>query len=96
MNERLALSKTINVSAERDIIEKLSSLLAATYEAYNALELSENLAISKTNCEEAAFYYKTSVIPRMATLRKCVDSMEVLTARDYWPMPTYGDITFGV
>ena len=96
VNERLALSKTINVSAERDIIEKLSSLLAATYEAYNALELSEKLAISKTNCEEAAFYYKTSVIPRMATLRKCVDSMEVLTARDYWPMPTYGDITFGV
>ena len=96
VNARLALSKTINVSAERDIIEKLSNLLATTYEAYNALELSEKLAISKTDCEEAAFYYKSSVIPRMDALRKCVDSMEILTARDYWPMPTYGDITFRV
>ncbi len=96
VNARLALSKTINVSAERDIIEKLSNLLSATYDAYNALELSEKIAISKTDCEEASFYYKTSVIPKMDTLRKCVDSMEILTAREYWPMPTYGDITFRV
>ena len=96
VNERLALSKTINVSAERDIIEKLSNLISATYDAYNALELSEKIAISKTDCEEASFYYKTSVIPKMDALRKCVDSMEVLTAREYWPMPTYGDITFRV
>ena len=26
--------------------------------------------------------------------RKLVDEMETLTARDAWPMPTYGDITF--
>ena len=96
VNERLAFSKAINVSAESDIIEKLSALLSATYDAYNALELSENLAIAKTDCEEAAFFYKTSVIPKMDALRKCVDSMEVLTAREYWPMPTYGDITFRV
>ncbi|MBE6532141.1 MAG: glutamine synthetase type III [Ruminococcaceae bacterium] len=96
INSRLTFSKTANISAERDIIEKLSNLLSATYEAYNALELSEKVAISKTDCEEAAFYYKSSVIPRMDALRKCVDAMEVLTAREYWPIPTYGDITFRV
>jgi glutamine synthetase len=96
VNARLTLSKTANISAERDIIEKLSNLLSAAWDAYNALELSEKVAISKTDCEEAAFYYKTSVIPKMDALRKCVDSMEILTAREYWPMPTYGDITFRV
>ena len=96
VNARLTLSKTANISAERDIIEKLSNLLSAAWDAYNALELSEKVAISKTDCEEAAFYYKSSVIPRMDALRKCVDSMEILTAREYWPMPTYGDITFRV
>ena len=90
------LSKAINVSAERDIIEKLSALLASTYEAYSALELAERLAISKKDCEDAAFFYKSSIIPKMEALRKCVDSMEVLTAREYWPVPTYGDITFRV
>ena len=29
-------------------------------------------------------------------MRDTVDAMEVICSRDYWPMPTYGDITFGV
>jgi glutamine synthetase len=93
---RLAISKTVNVSAERDIIDKLSELLSATYDAYAALERVEKIAMTKTDEEEAAFYYKTSVIPKMDALRRTVDSMEVLTAREYWPMPTYGDITFKI
>ena len=96
VNSRRAVSANAIVSAECDLIEKLSALLASTYEAYSALELAEKLAISKSDCEEAAFFYKTSIIPKMDALRKCVDSMEVLTARDYWPMPTYGDLTFRV
>ena len=31
-----------------------------------------------------------------STLRAAVDAMEVLTAREYWPMPTYGDLTFRI
>ena len=96
VNAKLAVSKTLNVSAEKEIIEKLSDLLCATYDAYNALERAEKAAISKTCDEEAAFYYKNTVIPKMDALRKQVDAMEILTAREYWPMPTYGDITFRI
>ncbi len=95
VNAKLSVSKNINVSAERDIIEKLSDLLASAYEAYTALERVEKTAVTKAD-EEAAFYYKDSVIPKMDALRRVVDSMEVLTAREYWPMPTYGDITFRI
>ena len=95
VNAKLSVSKTINVSAERDLIEKLSDLLSSTYEAYGALERVEKTAITKAD-EEAAFYYKDNVIPKMDALRRLVDSMEVLTAREYWPMPTYGDITFRI
>ena len=95
VNAKLAVSKNINVSAERDIIEKLSDLLASTYEAYSALERVEKTAVTKDD-EDAAFYYKDSVIPKMDALRRVVDSMEVLCAREYWPMPTYGDITFRI
>ena len=96
VNSKLAVSKSISVDAERDIIEKLSELLTRTYEAYNALDRVEKTAVSKACDEEAAFYYKTNVIPKMDTLRKHVDAMEVLTAREAWPMPTYGDITFRI
>ncbi len=95
VNAKLAVSKSLNVSAEVDIIEKLSELLGATYEAYNALDRVEKTAVTKRD-EEAAFYYKDSVIPKMNELRRFVDSMEVLCERSAWPMPTYGDITFRI
>ncbi len=95
VNAKRAVSKSINVSAELDIIEKLSDLLASAYEAYSSLDRVEKTAVTKRD-EEAAFYYKDSVIPKMDELRRIVDSMEILTARDAWPMPTYGDITFRI
>ena len=96
VNAKLAVSKNINVSAECDIIEKLSDLLSSTYDAYSALERVEKMAISKSSDEEAAFYYKDSVIPKMDALRRLVDSMEILCSREAWPMPTYGDIIFKI
>ena len=96
VNAKLAVSKNINISCECDIIEKLSDALGATYEAYTALERVEKTAMAKNSDEEAAFYYKDTVIPKMANLRRLVDLMETLTAREYWPMPTYGDITFRI
>ena len=78
------------------IIEKLSDLLGRTYEAYTALDRVERIAVAKASDEEAAFYYQSTVIPKMDALRAAVDEMETLTDREYWPMPTYGDIIFKV
>ena len=96
VNARRLAVKNASCACECELIEKLSDLLSRTYEAYTALERVEKLAVTKTCDEEAAFYYKTSVIPKMDALRKVVDEMETLTDREYWPMPTYGDITFRV
>ena len=85
-----------NATCEAAIAERLSELLGRTYEAYNNLLRVENIAVAKTCDEEAANYYKSSVIPKMAELRRLVDEMETLTAREAWPVPTYGDLTFGV
>ena len=85
----------IDVACECELIEKLSSLLSKTYTAYTALEKAEKIAVGKKD-EDASFYYKNTVESRMTNLRKYVDEMETLTARDAWPMPTYGDLTFGV
>ncbi len=95
VNQKRAVSNSINTTAECDIIEKLSTLLSRTYTAYNELERVENMAVKKPD-EEAAFYYKKTVNPKMDALRALVDSMEVLTSREFWPVPTYGDILFRV
>ncbi len=96
INARSNISKTASAGAERAILEKLTELLDSTYEAYLALERAEKTAVSKQNDEESAFYYKNNVIPKMDALRKLVDSMEMLCSREYWPMPTYGDILFRI
>jgi len=96
VNARLALSKALTAEPEKTIVEKLSELLSATYDAYLALERVEKVAIGKKCDEESAFYYKDNVIPKMNALRKLVDSMEVLCSREYWPMPTYEDMLFRI
>ena len=96
VNARRMAVKNIDTACESDIIEKLSDLLSKTYDAYNALERAERSAVAKKCDEEAAFYYKDTVEAKMAALRRVVDDMEVITAREYWPMPTYGDITFKI
>ncbi len=86
----------ISTSCEEDIAQKLSELLSKTYDAYNSLEKAEKSAMAKKCDEEAAFYYKNTVDAKMANLRKLVDEMEVLTAREFWPMPTYADLTYRI
>jgi glutamine synthetase len=39
---------------------------------------------------------RDEVIPAMEALRAAVDEAETLTASDFWPFPTYGDILFSV
>ena len=85
-----------STSCEEAIIEKLSALLNKTYEAYSALERVEKTAVAKRSAEDASYYYRDSVEPKMQALRKVVDEMELLTSREAWPMPTYGDILFRV
>ncbi len=96
VNAKLAAVKGVSVDCESVLIEKLSSLLTKSYDAYLALERAEKTAVLKKNDEEAAFYYKDTVEAKMLALRKVVDEMEILTAREAWPMPTYGDMIFKI
>jgi glutamine synthetase len=94
VNAKRTALKNANTDCECDIIEKLSDLLSRTYDAYNGLDRAEKTAIGKKSDEEAAFFYKDTVEPKMAALRRAVDEMEIITARSAWPIPTYGDILF--
>ena len=39
---------------------------------------------------------RDTVLPKMGELRLACDEAETLTAKKYWPFPTYGDLLFGV
>ncbi|MGI6255987.1 MAG: glutamine synthetase type III, partial [Acutalibacter sp.] len=84
-------------TAETALIQKLSGLLDAAYEKVEKLDtlVSDGKAESH-NALAAATYYKDAIIPAMADLRAVVDQMEVDTAADFWPYPSYGDLMFRV
>ena len=78
------------------VIEQKYRLTSALNKIVKRKSRRSVLAVAKASDEEAAFYYQSTVIPKMDALRAAVDEMETLTDREYWPMPTYGDIIFKV
>ena len=46
--------------------------------------------------QERADFYRDTIIPAMEALRESADGLEVLVAKDLWPLPSYGDMLFSV
>ena len=55
----------------------------------------QSLASVKEIGEKAALIRDT-VLERMEELREGCDEAETLTAKKYWPYPSYGDLLFSV
>ena len=83
-------------SVEKDIVQKLSNYVSNAYTTVEKLKNEESYAASLGDAKERADHYVSKVIPLMEALRASVDAMEVLTASEYWPVPTYGDMMFRV
>ncbi len=83
-------------SFELETMKKLNSLNASALAKVKALETAVIGAKSIRDTASLALYYKDTVIPAMNELRIVADESETLTAESYWPLPTYGDMLFGV
>ncbi len=94
--KKKAVCKGISCAVEEEIVTRLSDLVAKAYRTTETLKAEEALAAGIADARERAEYYCEKVLPLMQELREAVDSMEVLTASDLWPVPTYGDLMFRV
>ncbi|MBQ7586994.1 MAG: glutamine synthetase III [Lachnospiraceae bacterium] len=87
----------IKSGMEKDLVKKLSALEDKAYAQVNDLEKLLLKAPSYDSDKLAcATYYKDRIIPAMDKLRSYCDEMEVNTASELWPFPTYGDLLFSV
>ena len=91
-----AVSADILCGYETGLIAKLSVL--ADQIAVKTEELESALLGLKDSADvlEEACAIRDTVISRMAALRAVADEAETLTAEKYWPIPTYGQLLFGV
>ena len=82
------------ISTEKDLIGKLSALVADTYKGAAAVRAAADKALAIADMTKQAHAFCYEVIPAMTSLRASVDAMEELVGADYWPVPTYGQLTY--
>lgn len=83
-------------TAEKKLLEKISVLTDSFYDNLEKLESALAGAEAITDSKDAAFYYKDTVLASMEALRADADALEQLTAADFWPYPSYGDLLFSI
>ncbi|MBR2951495.1 MAG: glutamine synthetase III [Clostridia bacterium] len=93
---KMAVCPHLACKMESELIERLSELNLRAYEAVKTLERTDKKAAAIKDALKQAQYYRDKVLPAMEKLRRSVDEMETLTAAEYWPYPSYGDLTFGI
>lgn len=90
-----SLIKDCACSYEEESLKEISELTSELYKAVKALEDAVDKA-TESDVLKLALYYKDVIIPAMDAVRTPADKLELITAKKYWPFPTYGDLLFGV
>lgn len=93
-NESLALG--VEADEEKEIVKTLAALLAKAKKDVERLRLALKTAHEKGENIEGAKYYHDDVLSAMDALRATCDEMELNTAKEYWPLPSYGDLLFSI
>ncbi len=91
-----AVAPGLKCSYEAGLVEKLSGLIDEMSEKTSSLK-DALIGIGKAEdivAESTAI--RDTVLPAMGELRIPCDEAETLTAKSYWPFPTYSDLLFGV
>ncbi len=91
-----AVSKKLNSAYEEETLQALSTQTAEAYGYTQALEEALTKVKSIEDVTKRSFYCKNEIIALMKKLRAVVDGLEDVVPASYWPMPTYGDLLFGV
>ena len=94
--EKKALFPELACSYETELVTRLSALTDTITERTDELEQALLAVQDAEDIVAESCAIRDEVLPRMAELRIPCDQAELLTAKRYWPFPTYGDILFSV
>ena len=86
----------LNVDYEYSVSKIISDGIYKIFDIKTKLEESLKEAQKEEGLEEKSMAYMEKVLPKMADLREAVDSLESYVDASYWPVPSYGDLLFGV
>ena len=82
----------IPANTELSLAQRISTCCDRLY--VQCEELHKALKDVPKGSQEAAEYHGKVTVPMMQALRKDADLLEKLTAKSYWPYPTYSDLLY--
>ena len=91
-----AVDASISCNYEAGLVRKLAKLedqIAVKVDELEeaVMQLQEIESIEIESCK-----IRDVILGKMGELRVACDKAETMTAKKYWPFPTYGDLLFGV
>lgn len=99
-----ALADTVNAvkmagadaTTQDELLMVVGEKLAAMQAALHKLEKAEKEASAMEDAKAQAFFYKDTVKVIMEELRQPADELEMIVDKEYWPIPTYGELMFEI
>ncbi len=91
-----AVDDSISRSYETELMKKLVRLEDQIAVKTDELEEAVMKLQDAEDVEAESYMIRDAVLGRMGELRVACDEAETMTAKKYWPFPTYGDLLFGV
>ncbi|MGN1295102.1 MAG: glutamine synthetase III [Bacilli bacterium] len=86
----------LNVAYEYGVAKILSDGIYKVYDTKSRLEDTLKEVQEIEDVEAKSMAYMEKILPKMADLREAVDGLEAYVDASYWPVPSYGELLFGV
>jgi len=87
---------SFSAALEEKLLTKLSGLSGELAEKLETLEQSVLNTKADDDSQDLAEYHRYTIFEKMSELRLTVDELETLVSKEYWDLPTYGEILYSV
>ena len=96
--DTVAIKKSLCVESvyEETLLKELSEGLSKAFKIKQKLEETLKTKETYSSAESLSMFYKEKVLPLLEEIRTVIDTLETIVDEEYWPMPNYGDLLFGV
>jgi glutamine synthetase len=92
----MGLTPALDTSYEEEVAARLSEITGSAYAQAKALNDLVVEIRAERDVARRADRVRDEICPLMASLREKIDAAEAVTDRAYWPVPTYGELLYGV
>ena len=86
----------VDASTEKILLSDVTCRIEDMKKALDKLCADVERSADIAGERDKAFFYKDTIIPDMASLRKPADELELIVDKNLWPFPTYGELMFEV